>query len=197
MNRTIKLLLLSDIFVLTGFGLVQPILAVFIKDDLQDGRLYMAGLASMLFLLTKSFVQLPFSRYVDKYDHSILWLIIGTVLISIVPFIYMFSTQIEMIYVAQVIYGIGSGLAFPTWLGLWSKNLDRSHASYEWSLYSTLVGLGTAGSAAIGAALTEYIGFRYTFFIVGVLSVVGCLILLELHQKEVKLGKTSLGKKRN
>ena len=34
MNRTVKLLILSDIFILTGFGLITPILAIFIKDDI-------------------------------------------------------------------------------------------------------------------------------------------------------------------
>lgn len=34
MNRTMKLLMISDIFVLAGFGLIQPILAIFINDGL-------------------------------------------------------------------------------------------------------------------------------------------------------------------
>lgn len=189
MNRTVKLLLISDVFVITGFGLIDPILAVFIKDDLSNGRLYMAGLASMLFLLTKSVVQLPFSRYIDKHDHSAFWLIIGTAMIALVPFCYMFSNRVEYIYLTEFIHGIGSGLAYPTWLGLWSRNLDKNHEAYEWSLYSTLVGLGTAASAAIGAALTEFIGFKSTFFIVGICSMIGCGILFLLRAKEMKKKK--------
>ena len=44
MNRIIKLLMISDVFVLTGFGLVQPILAIFIKDNLVGGTIFAAGL---------------------------------------------------------------------------------------------------------------------------------------------------------
>ena len=54
MNRTIKLLMFSDIFVLTGFGLIEPILAIFIKENLVGGTIFAAGLASMIFLVTKS-----------------------------------------------------------------------------------------------------------------------------------------------
>jgi len=64
MNRTMKLLLLSDIFVLTGFGLIQPILAIYINDGgVTGGTMVTAGMASALFMLTKSLVQLPFGHY--------------------------------------------------------------------------------------------------------------------------------------
>jgi MFS family permease len=186
MNRVTKLLLISDVFLISGFGFVAPILSIFIKDSLLGGEIYAAGLASMLFLLTKSVIQLPFSRYVDKYDHSVQWLIIGSLLTAVVPFLYMYATSVMHIYIAQVIYGIGSGLAYPTWLGLWSTHLDRHHESYEWSLYSTLTGLGTAGAAAVGAALVEMIGFKPTFFLVGIISLIGCVVLFFLKAKEPK-----------
>ena len=117
-NRTIKLLMLSDIFIATGFGLTDPIVAIYIKENLTGGTIFAAGLASTIFLVTKSVVQLPFSRYVDGHDDKIRWLIIGTFLIALVPFIYILANDIKYIYFAQLLHGLGSGLAFPTWLGL-------------------------------------------------------------------------------
>jgi MFS family permease len=195
MNRVTKLLLISDIFLISGFGFVAPILSIFIKDGLLGGQIYAAGLASMLFLLTKSCIQLPFSRYVDKYDHSIEWLIIGSLLTATVPFLYMYATSVTHIYIAQVVYGIGSGLAYPPWLGLWSTHLDRHHESYEWSLYSTLTGLGAAGAAAVGGALVELIGFKPTFFLVGIISLLGCVALFFLRAKEPKRLRARIPKK--
>ena len=84
MNRTMKLLLLSDIFVLTGFGLIQPILAIYINDGgVSGGTMLTAGLASALFLFTKSMVQLPFGHYVDRQPGKTRWLILGTLLMAI------------------------------------------------------------------------------------------------------------------
>lgn len=186
MNRTLKLLLVSDIFLVSGFGLIEPILAIFIKDNLYGGQIYAAGVASMLFLLTKSCIQLPFSRYVDKQTHSVRWLIIGSACIALVPFCYIFATNVVHVYLAEILYGIGSGLAYPTWLGLWSTHLDRHHESFEWSLYSTLTGIGTAAAAAIGATLVQLVGFKPTFLVVGLLSLVGCFILFMLNVKERK-----------
>ena len=192
MNRTIKLLMISDIFVLTGFGLIGPILAIFIKDNLAGGTIFAAGLASAVFLVTKCIVQLPFSRYVDSHDDKIRWLILGTFIIACVPFVYIFARHISHIYLAQILYGIGAGLAFPTWLGLWSTHMDRKHESFEWSLYSTVTGLGTAATAAIGAAISQFIGFVYTFAIVGAMSILGCLILFNLERKRKPVTKISV-----
>lgn len=186
MNRTIKLLMFSDIFVATGFGLIEPILAIFIKENLIGGTIVAAGFASTLFIITKCLIQLPFSRYVDDHDDKVKWLIIGSLFIATVPFIYVFSNHVKYIFIAQIIYGIGSGLAYPTWLGLWSTHLDRKHESFEWSLYSTMTGLGTAATAAIGAALAEYLGFSFSFAIVGIMSLIGCAILLGLEIKDGK-----------
>jgi len=195
MNKTIKLLMLSDIFVLTGFGLIDPILAIFIKDNLIGGTIFSAGLASMIFFLTKSIIQLPFSRHIDKTENKTRWLILGTLLITLVPFIYIFSSGIKMIYLAQLIHGIGSGLAYPTWLGLWSINLDRKQESFEWSLYSTLTGVGIATTAAVGGALAQFIGFKFTFALVGFMSLVGCLILLWLNENNKKNSLSLLNEK--
>lgn len=186
MNRTIKLLMISDIFVLTGFGLIEPILAIFIKEDMIGGTIFAAGLASTLFLLIKCMVQLPFSRYVDSHDDKVKWLMLGTFLIAIVPFIYIYAEDMTFVYIAQAIFGLGSGLAYPTWLGLWSTNLDRKHESFEWSLYSTLTGLGTAATAAVGAAIAEFMGFFYTFSMVGIMSLIGCFVLLGLEKGRMK-----------
>ena len=186
MNKTIKLLMISDMFVTTGFGLIEPILAIFIKENLIGGTVFTASLASTIFLFTKSLVQLPFSRYIDKEKDKVRWLIFGMILVSIVPFIYIYSNHIKMIYLAQVLYGVGAGFAYPTWLGLWSINLDKKKESYEWSLYSTIVGLGTAAAAAIGGAIAQFIGFAYTFMFVGIMSFIGCFILLDLEKKRIK-----------
>lgn len=187
MNRTVKLLMFSDVFVITGFGLIEPILAIFVKENLIGGTIFAAGLASALFLITKCIIQLPFSRYVDSHNQKVAWLTLGTFLVSLVPFIYIFSSHVYHIYIAEVLYGLGSGLAYPTWLGLWSTNLDKKHESFEWSLYSTLTGLGAAATAAIGAFVAEFFGFTYTFAFVGVMALTGCFILFLLEEKKERI----------
>lgn len=185
MDKTILLLIISDVFLLTGFGLMQPILSIFIKDNLVDGTIFAAGIAVMLFMLTKSLVQLPLSRIVDKRKRNfrIKIVIIGTFVVALVPFFYIFSTKVIYIYLAQMIYGLGSGLAFPSWMGLWTKNSAKNRKTYDWSIYSTVTGIGTASAAVIGASIAELLGFAYTFGLVGVLALIACFSLLGLELK--------------
>jgi MFS family permease len=184
MNRTMKLLLLSDIFVLTGFGLIQPILAIYINDGgVTGGTMLTAGMASALFMLTKSLVQLPFGHYVDSQAGKERWLILGTLLMAAVPIIYLSANCIDHIYLAELIFGLGSGLAYPTWLGLWSVNLDPGRESFQWSIYHTSTGMGTAATGAAGAAMASQVGFSATFLLAGLLCIVGCLVLLILERR--------------
>lgn len=179
-----KILLLSDIFVLTGFGLIQPILAIYINGgNVIGSSMLSAGLASALFLFTKSVVQLPFGHYIDKQSSKTKWLILGTFLMASVPIIYIVASTIYHVYLAEMIYGLGSGLAYPTWLGLWSANLDKGRESFQWSVYSTSTGLGTAATGAAGAAVASLVGFNATFIMAGMLCMLGCLALIYMGGK--------------
>ena len=183
MNRTMKMLMLSDIFVLTGFGLIQPILAIFINGGVAGGTVLTAGIASALFFLIKSLVQLPFGKYIDGHAKKMQWLMIGTLLMALVPIIYVTAHSIYQVYLAESIYGLGSGLAYPTWLGLWSANLDKGKESFQWSIYSTSTGIGTAATGAAGAAISTILGFTVTFMLAGLLCLLGCFALLALEKR--------------
>jgi len=181
----------ADIFYFTGFGLVAPIIAIFIKDDLAGGTIFAAGVATAIFILVKSAVQLPFSRYVDRHDNKLLWLKIGYGMIVLNPLIYIFADHVNYIYLAEAIHGIGSGIAFPAWLGLWSTHLDKGHESFEWSLYSTVIGVAAAVTAGLGAAMAEFIGFNWTFGLVGLSAFGGFLTLFGLKKDIDKKGKSN------
>jgi predicted MFS family arabinose efflux permease len=86
--------------------------------------------------------------------------------------------------VAQFLRGLGEGLTYPTWVRLWNIHLDRNRESFEWTLHSTLTGLATALTAALGAAMAQYIGFPHTFILVGMMSFAGLLVLLKLEKDE-------------
>ncbi len=181
MNRTIRLLMLSDLFVFTGFGLVTPVLAIFVKDNITGGSITAAGIASFIYLFMKAVVQLPFSRYSDSHPKmQRQFLVWGSILMSASSILFIPATHISTLYFAQLLRGIGAGLAYPCWLSLWSTHLDKHHEGYEWSLYNTVASIGTAIAAAVGAGLVQLIGFSDTFIIVSITTLIGSFILLWL-----------------
>src|SRR5271157_3571918 len=178
-----KIAMPLGIFLLTGFWLIQPILAIFINQGVTGGSVLTAGIASTIFLLTKSVIQLPFAKYIDDHGKKTRWLILGTLLMAVVPILYVTADSMYKIYLAELIYGLGSGLAYPTWLGLWSRNLNQGQESFQWSIYSTSTGIGTAATGTIGAAMATITGFTTTFLLAGVMCLLGCITLFVLESR--------------
>lgn len=182
MNKTLRLLIISDIFVFSGFGLISPILAIFIKDNLVGGTILAAGIASTIFLITHSLLQIFFAYKFNPKDR--LWMLwLGTALITLVPFGYIFSTQIYHLYIVQFIYGIGAAFSYPSWSSLFTANLEKGKRGFQWSIYNSSVGIGTAITAGLGALIAEKTDFRIVFILTGLMAIVGLLILFKLEKK--------------
>jgi DHA1 family quinolone resistance protein-like MFS transporter len=185
MNRTLKLLIISDIFVLSGFGLIAPILAIFINDNLVGGSIFSAGLASAIFLITRASLQLLFSYKFNPKDR--LWMLrLGTAIITFIPVGYILSTSIYHIYFVEFFYGVGAAFAYPTWSSLFTAYLEKGKRGFQYSIYSSAVAVGTALTAAAGAFLAEKIDFRIVFILTGIISLFGLLILFKLDKKILK-----------
>jgi len=182
MNKTLRLLIISDIFIFSGFGLIAPILAIFIKDNLVGGTIFAAGIASTIYLLVHSVLQIIFSyKFTPKDRIWMLW--VGTALIALVPFGYIFSTSIYHLYAVQFIYGLGAAFAYPTWSSLFTSNLEKGKRGFQWSIYSSSVGIGTAITAGVGAWLAEKTNFQVVFIFTGILSIIGLIYLFRLDKR--------------
>lgn len=185
MNKTLKLLIISDIFVLSGFGLISPILAIFIKDNLVGGTITAAGVASAIFMITHALLQLLFAYKFNPKDR--LWMLrLGTALFVLVPIGYIFSTHIYHIYIIQFVYGIAAAFAYPSWSSLFTSNLEKGKRGFQYSIYSSSVSIGTAITAGVGALLAERIGFELVFTTTGLFAIIGFFILMKLEKKILK-----------
>lgn len=185
MDRTLKLLIWSDIALLTGFGLVSPILAIYFKDNLVGGSIFAAGLASSVFLITSSILQVWFAYIFNPKDR--LWMLwSGTFVIALVPFGYLFAKTMTTIYIIQFLYGIGAAFSYPAWRSLFAVTLEKGKRGFQWSIYSSSVSAGTAVAAVGGSWLAEHIGFHSVFILTGILSLIGASVLLWIDKSVLK-----------
>ncbi len=180
-NKVIKTLIASDILILSSFALINPIFAIFVTTQLPGAGLENVGFAVTIFLMTKALLQVPLAQVLDKTDgetDDFVAVFIGSLLISSVPFAYIFVDTITKLYLVQLMYGIGAALVYPAWNALFTRHIDSEHVSVEWGVYSTLTGLGAAVSAALGGVLAQNYGFQALFGVVGLTCLVGSGLLL-------------------
>lgn len=185
MNNTLKLLIVSDAFLNGALGLTSPILAVYLAGQLPGGSLTFVGLATMIFLFTKVVFQLIFSK-IFQPKHRFFMVIVGTTLIAVVPFLYIFSKNVWVFCLVQIVYGLGAGLAYPAWFSLFASNLTKGKQGFEWSVYSGLVGVAVAAAAYGGSWIATKYGFNLVFFLTGCFALIGMIILLGLEKDNLK-----------
>ncbi len=65
-NKIVKILVLSDFIIISGFGFIAPIFALFLTDKIQGGTIETVGFASAIYWLAAVLTRLPIARYIDK-----------------------------------------------------------------------------------------------------------------------------------
>ena len=193
-NHVVKTLVLSDLYINAGFSVFAPIFAVFVTKQIDGGTLAVVGFAAAIFQIFKSGLQIPIARYLDKnhgeYD-DFYSMVLGTSLIALVPFLYLFAAKANHIYMIQALYGIGAAFAIPPWYAIFTRHVDKMQENVEWSMDSIAIGIGAAVSAASGGLLAEKFGFQFVFVLGGVLAVFGATQQIKIF-RDLK-GKVSQG----
>ena|SRR3989338_179739 len=185
-NDVIKALTISDLFILSSFGLIAPIFAVYLTDNIKGANLEVVGVAATIFLLTRSLGQLPVAYIVDKIkgEKDDFWvMVIGSLISSLVPLFYIIATETWHIYLIQLIYGLSQAFTYPSWLAIFTRHIDKKREGFEWGIYYTLTDLGGAVVAVIGGIVASSFGFTPLFIIVSVTSFMGSLWLMVIRKR--------------
>jgi MFS family permease len=194
MNKVVKILILSDFYLVAGDGLVAPIFAIFLTDQIQGGDIKVAGYAAAIYWIVKSLVVVPFGRYLDRNhgEKDDLWfVIIGNLLAAIAIFGYIFSRLPWHIYLLQVVYAVGMGMNVPGYTAIFTRHIDKGKEAFDWSVRSALIGLGAGAAGALGGIIASYFGFKTLFIGTGIFILISAflplLIFREIIPKDKKM----------
>jgi MFS family permease len=183
-NKIIKILILSDFILTSAFGFVAPIFALFLTDNIQGGTIETVGFSAAFYWAAAVLTRLPIARYVDRTKSEkddFYFMILGSILISAVPFLFLASSKIWHIYLIQALYGLGYSLRLPGWFGMFTRHIDKGQEGYDWSMGSVLAGAGSAATAALGGVLAARLGFEILFILIGTMAIFGSAVLIFLY----------------
>lgn len=180
-NRVIKYFVISDLFFWGGWGLINPIFALFIVGRISGGSAMTVGIATALYWIVKALAQIPIALYLDRRDRDhfdLHFLIIGLMFAGFVAMLFPLIYSANMLYALMVLQGLAYGIYTPSWSAVFSRHLDKSHYAFDWSLDSTTVGLSSGIAALIGGVIAGIFGFDAVFVLTGFFSFASGLLLL-------------------
>ena len=194
-NKVIKILITSDIFLNSGWGLLAPVFAIFILQNIQGGNAKVAGFAAMTYWIVKSSLQIPIGKYLDK-NHGekddLYFLILGTILVGFVPFGYLVSSLPWHIYLCQILQAVGMAMVIPPWDAIFTRHIDKGKEAFEWGLESTTLGFSAGIAGAIGGLLVAFVGFKIVFIMVGSFTFLAAALLFLIRKELIPKTKPSL-----
>ena len=188
-NKIIRILIITDVFVYSSWGLIMPVLAVFIVGSIRGGDAGVVGMAVGIYWITKSLLQIPIGKYLDRNhgEKDDYWFMVaGSYLASLTPLVFLVSSEPWHIYALQVVHATGMAMALPPWGGLFTRHMDRGREAETWAFESSFLGIGLGIAGIVGGFVAKTIGFAPLFIGVSVLGITGATLLL-LIKKNVLL----------
>ncbi len=186
MNKIIKILILSDVALVSGFGFLAPIFAIFLTERIQGGNIEVVGYAAAIYWIVKSIVVVPLSRYLDKNhgEKDDLWFIVtGNILAALVVFGYIFSRLPWHVYVLQVFYAISMGMNVPAYTAIFTRHIDKGSEASDWGIRSCFIGFGAGIAGALGGIIANRFGFNALFIGVSIFVLLSALFPLLIYRK--------------
>lgn len=180
-NRFIFIMTFADFLIVFGFGLIAPILAVYFIEQIEGGTLEVVGFGSMIFFIMTALWRIPIAKMIDKnlaeYDDFYVTFA-GYLLLAVVPFLYIFVGKPIHLYLVQGLYGLANSMAYPGWMALFTRHIDKGKEGFSWSFYSTAANIAAAAGAALGGIVAQRMGFHFLFIFVGCFALVGAFCFL-------------------
>ena len=163
LNKIIKYLIISDLLLWGGWGVVDPIFSIFIIENIAGATLVSVGLLATIYWGVKSIAQIPISIILDrnKGEKDDFYMIIAGMLIAgISAFGFIFAKELWQVYLIQFFKSIGFALYIPSWMAMFSRHLDKKHTAFDWALNSSAVGIGIGLAGIIGGLIASLFGFK-------------------------------------
>ncbi|MEK7452247.1 MAG: MFS transporter [Patescibacteria group bacterium] len=184
MNIVVRFMIMSDVIWIGALGFLGPIFSLFIVDYIQGGDARVAGIATTIYLLTKSIFQIPFASIIDRIrgEKDDFWiLMIGSVLAALIPLFYLVIHTPMQLYLVQFLYGLMLAATFPSFMAIISRHMDKNKECSEWGIYFTLTDFSSAIAATIGGIMVATTGFHALILLVVGVSLLGTFFLYPLR----------------
>lgn len=185
LNQVILIIIMAEFVMTVASGLTAPIFAVFVIENIAGATVAVIGFATSIYWITKSILQIPIARYLDKNHGEIddyRSMLFGIFIVVAAVYAYYFTWEVWHVYALQFVIAVGDAFIVPPFYAIFTRHIDADREGFEWSLRSSFsLGAGSAIGAALSGILASVFGIRPLFLINATLMLVGLIILIFLR----------------
>ncbi|MFA6161397.1 MAG: hypothetical protein WCT54_02225 [Patescibacteria group bacterium] len=182
-------LLVSEILTSGSYGLMMPILALFLTDKISGANLMSIAVAVAIYLFAQAGFSWIFSSYMHHaktMERAQAGLFFGSAVITLVPVAYAYSTDMSQVMLAQIVLGLGYGLMYPAWTWLANDHAPNKYLNSLKNLHSLISALSLAAVTAIGGFVAYFYGYNTLLRMMMIFGFLGTLAATTLFFGKTK-----------
>ena len=179
-NAVVRRFIIADLVWLAGWGLISPIFAVFVLQQIEGATVITLGIAAALYWTLKSIIQIPVALAIDRTPSErddYIVLVISLILAGLTAFSFILVRTTWQLYIVEVLHAISFALYVPSWNGIFARHLDKEHRALEFALDSAAVGIATGIAGLVGSIIVKELGFSTLFFMTAILCFIAAVII--------------------
>ncbi|HEY4500101.1 MAG TPA: MFS transporter [Candidatus Paceibacterota bacterium] len=179
-NKVVRYFIFADLTFLSGWGLIDPIFAIFVVEKIPGATLTTIGVMAAIYWIVKSIIQVPIALYLDKHDgerDDFYALIIGLLIAALTLFSFMAAREVWHLYTIQLVKAVAFALYVPAWSATLARHLDKQQMAFELAIASTAAGGMIGLTGLLGSWLANF-SYNFLFLFGGFLALASALILL-------------------
>lgn len=194
LNRIVKFFVLSDLFLLSGWGLIDPIFSVFIIQRIVGATLVTIGIAAAIYWILRAILQVPIAKFIDRTPgerDDFYVLMIGLVIAGFSSLSFALVHTATELYVVQAIRALAFACYGAAWPSIFSRHLDKDKVSLDWTADGVAAGIGSGVAGLLGGLVGQYLGYNAVFIMGAVLSLFAAFVLIGVPELIVPRTTTS------
>lgn len=174
-KNALKILFISNGIFVFADRLLGPLYAIFAEKF--DANVISVSFSWFVFMISATFFTLIVSKFGDRIKEKEYMLITGFIIRVISWILYIFTTNIFMFLLIQVLLGIGEAIGSPAFDSIFAKHLRKGKEVREYSNWKLVQNFSLAIASLIGGFVVYFLSFRVLFILMAILGTLSAVIV--------------------
>ena len=126
LNNVVKCLIVFNTSIVAASGLINPIFAIFVVNNIIGGGVAVVGFATSIYMASFSIARLISAYYVDKVlSEGVVLSVVGALVVGLSFLLYLAASRLWHVYAFQALNGLSTALRYSPIMSLFTRYIDK------------------------------------------------------------------------